>query len=57
MRVLRKAIGRHKCENGVKISPRASKIPRLRFANDNLLVCKTALESYRELRSILNTLC
>jgi len=53
-KILRKALRRKKCGIGVKISPRASKIPCLFFADDSLLFCRANLESCRQLSSILN---
>ena len=56
-RTLHKALRRKKCGISIKISPRASKIPCFLFADDCLLFCRTNLESYRELSSVLNKFC
>jgi len=56
-RALWKVLSKKKCGIEVKLSPRASKIPCLLFADDSLLFCRTYLESYQELSSILNRFC
>ena len=56
-RALRKAMGNKKCGIGVKLSPRASKIPCLLFADDSLLFCRTNLESCQQFNSIMNKFC
>jgi len=42
---------------GLKISPRADKLPCLLFADDSLLLCRTNLESCQKLLGILNNFC
>ena len=43
-RALRKALWQKKCEIGIKLSPKATKIPCLLFANNSLLFCCTNID-------------
>ena len=56
-RALRKVLWRKKYGIGIKLSPRATKISCLLFANDSLLFSRTNIESCKELSSILNRFC
>jgi len=42
---------------GIKITPKAGKMPCLLFADDSLLFCKTNLESCRHLSKVLSDFC
>ena len=42
---------------GFKITPKGEKIPCLLFADDNLLLCRTNLESCRHLGNLLSKFC
>ena len=56
-RQLRKAQDQKKCGIGIKLSPRASKLPCLLFADDSLLFCRTNLETCQLLDRLLNNFC
>jgi len=45
------------CGIGSKVSPRAYQIPHLLFAYNNLLFCRTNLESCQELNNIIKLFC
>jgi len=56
-RALCKVLGRKKCGIGLKLSPRAAKIPCLLYADDSPLFYRINLESCHELSSVLSTFC
>ena len=56
-RELRKAQNIKKCGIGIKISPRATQIPCLLFADDSLLFCRSNLESCQRLNRLLANFC
>jgi len=56
-RHLRKAQDQKKCGIGIKLSPRASKLPCLLFADDSLLFCRTNFETCQLLDRLLTNFC
>ena len=56
-RELHKAQNNKNCGIGFKISPRATKIPCLLFADDSLLFCRSNLKACQRLNRLLVNFC